>query len=53
MILKTVSKETQSYFMPKKGAKQFGVGTKNGCELMVQAIRADLSLNPDKVCILG
>jgi hypothetical protein len=47
MGLSTVSKLAQDFFMPI----QFGVGVRNGCELMINAIRARLALNPGDICV--
>ena len=47
MGLATISEQTQNYFKPI----QFGVGIRNGCELMINAIRARMALNPGDVCI--
>jgi len=47
MSLTTVSGKLQEFFAPI----QFGVGIRNGCELMINAIRARLLLNENDICI--
>jgi hypothetical protein len=43
MAVKSVSSIAQKFFMPL----QFGVGVKNGCELMTNAISAHLRIHPN------
>jgi hypothetical protein len=47
LALKRLTPDIQKYFQPA----QFGVGTQNGCELMINAITARLKLNPGDICI--
>ena len=47
MALSKLSKDVKKHFLPV----QFGVGIQNGCELMINAIKARLKLNPDDICI--
>jgi hypothetical protein len=47
MAVQSVSTAAQKFFMPL----QFGVGVKNGCELMINAISAHLRINPSHIII--
>ena len=47
MALRTVASDVQDFFMPH----QFGCGTRDGCALMINAIQANLRINPEYVCI--
>ena len=47
MALNSLSSQVQDFFQPA----QFGVGTPNGCELMIHAISARLKLHPGDICI--
>ena len=47
LALTKLSSDVQDFFTPV----QFGVGIQNGCELMINAIKARLKLNPEDVCI--
>jgi hypothetical protein len=47
MALKSKAAEIQKFFMPI----QFGVGVRSGCELMINAISAHLSIHPNHILV--